>query len=112
MADFSACPVEVATRAVELVWGEGGGEAWKADGGESVETDEDMEMGDPTIGIALEVSHSKMGSREEHIIVPSFLALANAGFYDDAERLMEAWEGATEDLQLLTLLALLGEGDD
>lgn len=109
--DRRACPTEMATRAVEKVWRDDEEESWKHAAGDAdgvlhpVNGGRDL----PTVGIALEVSHDLMDNRDQHIIVPSCLALANAGFHGDAERLRREWERASEEAKLAALVDLLGE---
>lgn len=101
------CPTELATVAVERAWGNEAGESWK--GQELAGTLKVDHPGEATMGIALDVGHDQMNSREDHIIVPGFLALANAGFHADAERLRLEWDRASDESKLIALVKLLGE---
>lgn len=108
--DVNSSPTELATIAIERVWqseAEGDGENWK----NGVEAGEGTLMiskeGPPSVGIVLQVKHDQMNSWEEHIIVPSCLALANAGFHHDAEKLRRQWEKASDDTKLGALAEVL-----
>lgn len=70
----SSCPLEVATRAIEKVWSQ------ESSTGES-----------PAVGFIMEISHEKMKSAGEHIMVLSALVLANAGFHEESADLNRSW---------------------
>lgn len=103
-ADF--CPVELATTAIESLWSDDDGEAWKSGREEDGQLiiDDDAKR---SVSIALIVENSAMASRDEHIIIPSCLVLANAGFHAEADRLASEWEKAGEEARLASLLFLL-----
>lgn len=107
--DSQDCPTEMATRAVEKAWRDDD-EDWKSGraGDEGILHATESNGGGNSIGIALEVHHDQMGNRDDHIIVPSCLALSNAGFHDEAERLRREWYKATDDDKLFALVSMLG----
>jgi hypothetical protein len=87
-APESSDAVELATKVIEQVWG----------GGEEEAPDEEL-----GVGLFLEVSHDKMKSPDEHILVPVGLALANAGWHGECARV----EKIVEKMDLPYLLACL-----
>lgn len=74
-APETTSPIEIATSAVEKVWGKS--------------TVNEVR---PSLGFILEISHQNMKSQGEHIIVLSALVLANAGFHTESAELNRLWE--------------------
>jgi hypothetical protein len=74
-APVTACPMEIATSAVENIW-------TRPHTGEN----------SPSVGFVLEISHERMKSEGEHVIVLSALVLANAGFHEESAELNRLWE--------------------
>jgi len=66
--------LEIATRALEAVWVQ----------------EKDHQVS--TVGLILSVRHNLMKSKDEHIMVLSSLALANAGFHEESATLERIWE--------------------
>ena len=74
-AGIDSEPSEIATRGVESIL-------------ESLKTEEDSIQ----FGAILRVFHNKMKDEGEHWIIYAPTILANAGYYEDAEKLKEAAE--------------------
>ena len=74
-ASIESEPSEIATRGIEIVL-------------DSLETEEDSIQ----LGAILRVFHNKMKDEGEHWIIYTPPILANAGYYEDAEKLKEAAE--------------------
>jgi len=74
-APSTACPMEIATTAVERVWNRA-----------------NLEEPAPSVGFVLEISHQNMKNPGEHIIVLSALVLANAGYHEESAELTRSWE--------------------
>jgi len=106
------CPIEIATVGLEAAFGIskcGGMEGWgeeneSAVGQLEIDHGQGIEM-----GIVLVVDHSSMKSRDEHILVPSHIALVNAGLHREARLLEQLWTGLSEIDQIRSLITILEE---
>jgi len=83
-AGVNQCPMELATLALEDVWSKD----------PNLQSDIKMRYllnddEEPTLGLTLLVSHSGMKDKGENILVCSVTALANAGYYNEANELQE-----------------------
>lgn len=78
------CPIEIATLALEDIWSKDPNNDQKIKQKYLKPNEQD-----PTIGLTLKISHSQIEKPEDQILVSSVVALANAGFYDDAKELEE-----------------------
>ena len=92
-APISTCAMEVATKAVEEVWNNSG-EEWKQSDGVNIRI---KNGGTPTIGAIMVIKHSRMKSRDEHLMVYSSMVLANAGFHEAAAKLEHVLKSEEKD---------------
>lgn len=83
-APHGACPMEIATQALEDIWSKDEKmqnkikESWLHKGHDQ-----------PTLGLSILVSHDKMKSKGQHILVCSITALANAGHHKESNELRQ-----------------------
>jgi hypothetical protein len=101
------CPIEVATRAVELLWSSDPTDLWK-----QLKETEELDVAtdeDPSLGIIVMVENSLMHNKEEHLIVSTPIILANAGLHGEASRIQKEWERVSEEEKIASLLTYLGE---
>lgn len=87
-------PLELATQALESFWNRANEalspeEAWKRPEGSSIELPTNEP---PSLGMVVSAEHTKMTDPTEKILVCSVTALSNAGFHNDASRLIAAWD--------------------
>jgi hypothetical protein len=100
-------PMEIFTQCLEAVWADI--ESWKLDyiQGQSlgaVKTDNNEY---PKLSVLLVLENSRMTTKEEHFVVSTPLALANAGLHNEAARLERKWNLIPEEERLKTILRIL-----
>jgi len=80
-APANSCPMEMATQALEKIWSR------KPEDQKRIKKCLQSPTQAPSLGLTILVSHSKMKTKSEHILICSVTALANAGHYNEAKRL-------------------------
>ena len=109
LGDQNTCPLEITTRAIELIWANDTADAtelWKKldSETESLTIKDEFE---PGLGIIVIVKNSEMKSQEEHLVVSSPVVLANAGLHSEASRIQQEWDKVAEEEKLASLLKYL-----
>jgi hypothetical protein len=105
------CPIELATRAVELIWKRDESELWKDvdSSTESLNIKEDCE---PGLGIIIVIDHSDMTCTEDNLVVSSPVVLANAGLYSESARIQKEWDKVAEEDKVASLLKYLQNNEN
>jgi hypothetical protein len=104
-------PMEIFTQCMEQIWADI--ESWKLDyiQGQSPGVLKTTDSRYPKLSVLLVLENSQMTSKEEHLVVSTPLALANAGLHNEAARLERKWSLIPEEERLRTILGILGEND-
>lgn len=102
-------PMEIFTQCLENVWADI--DSWKLDyiKGQSPSLLHTTDNDYPKLSVLLVLENSKMVSRNEHLVVSTPLALANAGLHAEAARLERRWNLIPEEERIKTILNLLEE---
>lgn len=106
LGNQDTCPLEISTRAVELIWNSDDSELWKGLDSEREHLNVKEEV-EPGLGIVVIVKNSEMQSQEDHLVVSSPIVLANAGLHSEAARIQKEWDKVTEEDKLASLLRYL-----
>lgn len=108
-ASSTSDPMELFTQCLEQIWAEI--DSWKIDRPQEqssgVLTTTDNQY--PSLSVLLTLENSKMSSKQDHLVVSTSLALANAGLHSEASRLERKWNLIPEEERLKTLLHILEE---
>jgi len=106
LGNLDTCPIELATRAVELIWNKDDSEMWK-----EIDTETEAlflkEDSEPGLGIIVIVENSEMTCAEENLVVSAPVVLANAGLYSEAARIQKEWDKVAEEDKIASLLKYL-----